>query len=427
MDLALHRLTAWPLSARRLAARQLAVRCLAVATATATLGLLTALEATGSSAAEELKPCSDLQQPRTDTDPITWAQQRFSLPRLQAIGTGTGQTVALIGMEVDAGNSQLSAATAPLVRVGKDPSPRRTDCSGIGTFLAGLVAARPDPTGSTPVAGLAPGVRLLPIAIGDAPAKQQAIPTPAQLAQAIDDAVAADATVICVVMAATEDSAALKAAVRRALAAEVVVVAAGVADPGAGQVPGPTYPTAYPEVLSVVGVDELDQPVTGSDHGSYTDIAGPATRIMSTGPVEPGYAGFSHIGLQSSPTAGAAYVAATVALVREAYPAASGAEVTGRILATADVVPRRGDIAAGEPWGMVDPYRALTEILSTRGDAVVQQPQQIVPLRVPDGVSTQARLHAVGIVTGSIGATAAVLALTAAGRRGRRRRSARQS
>ena len=396
------------------------VRSLAAVAATATaLGLGSVLAATRSTA-EELKPCSELQHPRTDTNPSTWALQRFALPRLQALATGAGQTVALIGMEVDAGNSQLSAATAPLLRVGKDPSPARTDCSGIGTFVAGLIAARPDTAGTTPVAGLAPGVRLVPIALGDAPAKQQMVPAPVQLAQAFDAALAAHATVICVVTAATEDSPDLKAAVRRALAADVVVVASGVPDTSAGQAPGRTFPTSYPEVLSVVGVDELDQPVTGSDHGTYTDLAGPATRITSTGPVEVGYSGYSHIGLESSPTAGAAYVAATAALVREAYPQDSALEVTTRILATADV-------AGGRQWGMVDPFRALTEVLTGHGDAITERPQQVRPAAVPEGVGTRTRLQAVGTATAAIGATAAALAMTAAGRRGRRRRVAAQS
>lgn len=383
-----------------------------------TLGTLGTLGLAGvpAAAADELSPCAALTR-KTSTDPSTWPLQRLSPVRVHALGTGAGQVVALIGMEVDAGNSQLTEAVAPLVRVGKDPSPKRLDCSGTGTFLAGLIAARPDPANTTPVTGLAPGVRLVPIAIGDAPAEQQAIPTPAQLAQAFDDALAAHATVICVSVAATEDSPALQAAVRRALAADVVVVAAGTTASTVGQDAGPTFPTSYPDVLSVVGIDEFDQPVPGSDVGGYTDIAGPATGLWSTGPVQATYTGLSHISIAPLPAAGAAFVAATAALVREAYPQASGVQVSERILATADV-------AGGQTWGVVDPFRAMTDVLTARADQIVDHPRAVMPMPVPEGVSAQTRLQAAAAVVGSVAATAAILALTAAGRRGRRRRQA---
>jgi membrane-anchored mycosin MYCP len=379
---------------------------------TSSIGVVGWAAAPAGGADEPPSPCALLTKV-TWSDPNVWALQRLSPVRMHALGTGAGQVVALIGMEVDAGNSQLTDAVAPLVRVGKDPSPKRLDCSGTGTFLAGLIVARPDPANTTPVAGLAPGVRLVPITIGDAPARQQAIPTPAQLAQAFDAALTAHATVICVTTAATEDSPALEAAVRRALAADVVVVAAGATQSSVGQAPGPTFPTSYPEVLSVVGVDEFDQPVTGSDHGSYTDLAAPATQLWSTGPVPAGYTGYSHIALESMPTAGAAYVAATAALVREAYPRASGAEVSDRILATTDV-------AGGQAWGVVDPLRAVTEVLTPQGDRIVDHPKNVAPMPVLDGVSTQTRLRAAAAVAAGVAATAAALALTAAGRRGRR-------
>lgn len=329
-------------------------------------------------------------------DRAEWPLLRLDPGRVATLASGSGVTVALIGPEVDPSNVQLAGHLARGLRVGDDPVPETVDCSGVGTMTAGLIVASPD--ARTPVVGLAPGATVLPIAVTDTDVENLPVVEPDRLAAAIDAAVGAGAGVICVVTASAEDSTKLRAAVAEAVAKDVVVISAGAADARTGQAVSATYPTAYPSVVGVVAVDIDDAPLEGADAGAHIDMAAPSTRLWSTAPTRGRSRRPSHQVLAGHPTAGVAYVAATAALVRSAFPAADREEVVHRIIATAD------PSAGGRSWGVVDPSRAVSAVLapSTAGDS--GSTGQLARLEPPSVVaaSTKVQVAAVTVTAGAL-------------------------
>src|SRR5699024_7567223 len=98
---------------------------------------------------------------RAETD-VPWAQQLLEPERVWTVTRGKGGTVGVVDTGVDATTPQLAGAVKP----GLDTSPSGngsgdTDCLGHGTFVAGIIAARP--AAGTEFAGVAPGAEILPI------------------------------------------------------------------------------------------------------------------------------------------------------------------------------------------------------------------------------------------------------------------------
>src|SRR5262249_23122339 len=155
------------------------------------------------------------------------------------IADGARVTVAVIDSGVDADHPQLRQA----VLRGRDYLPGssggdgRTDCVAHGTAGASLLAAAALP--GIGFAGLGPGRQGLPIRVteaGDAPSSGRA-GTPSGLARAITAAVQDGAAVLNVSMVLYRDDPHVRDAVRDAVRAGVVVVAAvGNAH---GRTPGP--------------------------------------------------------------------------------------------------------------------------------------------------------------------------------------------
>src|SRR6476469_4092469 len=81
-------------------------------------------------------------------DAAGWAQRLTDPARIWPLTNGAGALVAVLGTGVDAGNTQFARGQ---VVAGSDGD----DCDGRGTFAAGIVAARPNP--STTFTGMAPG------------------------------------------------------------------------------------------------------------------------------------------------------------------------------------------------------------------------------------------------------------------------------
>jgi subtilisin family serine protease len=119
----------------------------------------------------------------------------------------------------------------------------------------------------------------------------------------------------------------------------------------------------------------------------------------------------------------APYVAATAALLRQRFPQLSPEQVRRRLIATADPAPG-GDRSDEYGYGLLNPYRALTETL---GPEVPPSPAPAVVLTDdPAAVALRQRRERAeqrALVAGAAGAGVAVLAGLAAGvlRRGRRR------
>ncbi|MEU1090190.1 S8 family serine peptidase [Streptomyces sp. NPDC005576] len=312
------------------------------------------------------RPASDVQ---ARTPP--WTQDMLGLSSAWQLTRGAGVLVAV----VDTGVGKDVPGLAGRVSAAGDAG---VDCVGHGSFVAGLVAAAPQPdTGFT---GVAPQARVLAVRGTD----ERGVATPDSVARGIRAAADGGASVITVSSALTTNSDALSAAVRHARGRDALVLAAAAPDrtpDGAGSSgPAAYWPAAEPGVLSVAafgsGGAEGPVPVPQADLGA------PGVGVVSVGPS--GSGAFTGSGCSFA----AGVVAGTAALVRSYRPGLTADQVSARLLGTAYAarVPR------------VDPYAAVSGAVP---DTVSRTREAADPAVIratrPDGaVATRGRWIAVG-------------------------------
>lgn len=317
--------------------------------------------------------CEQVPAPDGAVQDVPWAQAGYDpQTRLWPFSRGAGVLVAVLDTGVDATHPQLAGRVAEGVDLVRAQPGAGVDCVPHGTGLAGIVVAQPAST--TGLVGLAPDATVLPVQVTDEPvlaAGGDEPVSPDVVAAGIEAALDAGAAVVDVGVVASSDSPALEAAVQRALAAGVLVVA----PVGDGHVPdrddpGPTdpaltaWPAAHPGVLGVGAATRAGGRVPSSQVGDDVDLLAPGEDVVSTG-----------VGGQrvyDGTSVATAFVAATAALLLalpdtdRAQPLPAGgpervAALTDRLLGTAtggQDSPRYGA-------GVLDPVRALTESLSS--------------------------------------------------------------
>lgn len=273
-----------------------------------------------------------------------WHLQFMKVATAHQISQGDGVVVAVTDTGVDPRSPELRDAVIPgLTNAAGRSGDGLTDTDGHGTSMAALIAGR-GKDGDNGVLGIAPKSTVLPIRID----LGGLVGVPAYLAPGIDWAVDHGAKVISI-SSSTSEEPEIKTAVERAIAADVVVVAA------AGNAPGDTrvaFPARLPGVLAVGGVDRQGNHASISATGPEMVIVAPAVDIVSVG-LDSRY-------LTSSGTSdAAAIVAGAVALVRSEYPGLKGPEVIRRLTYTAQDKGAPGrDPEYG--YGVIDLVKALT-------------------------------------------------------------------
>src|SRR5262249_40373784 len=148
-----------------------------------------------------------------------WYLDFLDIPQAQAISQGEGVVVAVIDTGVDAQHPDLRGSVLAGTDLLNPPASTdgKVDTDGHGTGMAGLIAAHGQ------VLGVAPKARILPVrAFGSLVHFTIAAP----VADGIDWAVDHGASVINLSWGTTSPDPNMTAAVRRALASNVVVVAA---------------------------------------------------------------------------------------------------------------------------------------------------------------------------------------------------------
>jgi subtilisin family serine protease len=188
-------------------------------------------------------------------------------------------------------------------------------------------------------------------------------------ADGIDWAVQHGAKVISLSIGDAVGSDKERAAIQRAIAADVVVVAAVGNKPEDHDV---IYPAAYPGVLAVGAIDEAGKASSVSVTGDKVAIAAPGTNLVGCD-ISNGY-------VNGTGTSGAtAIVAGAAALVRSKYPSMSAAEVVHRLTATAkDAGPPGRDDQYG--YGILNLVGALTANVPPATATTSVQPTQTGPL-----------------------------------------------
>ena len=293
---------------------------------------------------------------------VPWTHERLKPQRVWPLTKGEGVLVAVIDTGVDAAVPQLAGKVRRGVDVVNRAGAADDDCYGHGTFVAGVIAARP--ASGTGMVGLAPGATIMPIRQANGPSDG----TASTLARSIRAAVDAGASVINVSASTFFPSEELRLAVEYAAGRDVLLVAAASNEAQQGN--PVAYPAAYPQVLAVGSVGPDGRRSEFSEVGSYLDLMAPGVDVVSLS-----RGGVGHL-VDSGTSYATPFVAATAALVRSYHPKLTAVQVKRRLELTADhpgtTLP---DQQMG--WGVVNPYQAVTTILPeehTRVPAVGPQP-----------------------------------------------------
>ncbi|WP_406270422.1 type VII secretion-associated serine protease mycosin [Nocardia sp. NBC_00881] len=319
-------------------------------------------------------------------------QRILDLPAAWQFSRGSGQKVAVVDTGVN------PHPRLPALEPGGDfvsDSNGTVDCDGHGTFVAGIIAARPSPDDA--FVGVAPeaeilAIRQLSLAYEPKDRDRREVPgaisstgygTVLTLAAAVVRAVDRGATVInisevaCSPAGVAPVDGALGAAVKFAYDRNVVVVAAagniqnggtcGAQNDGSGwgAVRTTVSPAWFsPYVLSVASVEADGTPSPFSIFGPWIGVAAPGRDIVSLDS-KPGGVGLINA-VQTSEGTGSldgtsfssAYVSGLAALVRARFPELSARQVMDRIIRTAQAPGAGRDDQLGH--GLVDPVAALT-------------------------------------------------------------------
>ncbi|MGB9357444.1 MAG: S8 family serine peptidase [Acidimicrobiia bacterium] len=206
-----------------------------------------------------------------------------------------------------------------------------------GSAVAGVAAAAVNSVG---VAGVAPGVMIMPVRVCDSSCPVSAI------VEGVYYAIANGARILNLSLGSHSPSPALRDALAAADAVGAVVIAAAGND-GSDNDVWPTYPASYdlPNILAVAATDDQDDLASGSGWSSSygansVDLAAPGGNVLTT---------FSGGWAEASGTSFAApHVAGTAALIRSLRPSAEPASVRDLILRSIDDIPELdGTVATG--------------------------------------------------------------------------------
>jgi len=245
-----------------------------------------------------------------------WHLDFLKVGKAQRISTGRGVTVAVIDSGVS-NHPDLAGSVIDGTDFLKAGGNGRTDRSGHGTAMAGLIAAHGK--NSTGALGIAPDAKILPIRVFNTKPQKDA-----EIGAAIEFAVSHGAKVINLSLGGGVDPATIDA-VKAALEADVVLVAS------AGNKPedaGITAPAFIDGVIAVGAVDKSGKKADISVSGSALDLMAPGEDVESADRDADYRAG---TGTSDS----AAIVSGAAALLRSKYPTMSATEVVERLESTA--------------------------------------------------------------------------------------------
>jgi subtilisin family serine protease len=235
----------------------------------------------------------------------------------------------------------------------------------------------------------------------------------ADLATAIQTAVQRQVDVINLSLSVEQSDPALEAAVAEAIDRGIVVVAAVGNSHDRGD-PTP-YPAAYPGVIGVGAINKDGTRWSSSQVGSYVDIVAPGSSVVGAVPVR------GHALLEGTSFA-TPFVSAAVALLLQYHRGLTPAEVTRRLIATADPSPgnRRSDEYG---YGVLNPLRALTGMIPAAGAKA-----GVAPSAAAAATGSGARVEGVpvalagGAAIGLLGLAGVLIAIAILAPVGRRRR-----
>ncbi|KAA9160150.1 S8 family serine peptidase [Amycolatopsis acidicola] len=386
----------------------------------ALLAAATGIATVVASAPEAAAQQNQCVQPGTTITAAPWSQQLLAPERAWPMTTGAGQKVAVLSTGTGTNpllQGKIAAQTSVAPGESGGGSSGKPDCLGIGTGVAGLIVGQ-RVTGIG-FHGVAPDAQLLSVKVaGDE--FPQGLPTnsvmPETLASGINWAVDHGATVIAVPTISYLDSDALRAAVQRALNANIVVVAATGERDNNETLPLTPYPAAYDGVIGVGSIGENGE-LAQNSRAQAVDIVAPGENVVTTYPD-------GGLGAAVGTGFATAYVAGSVALVRSYRPQLSNQDVERRLLAAAAPAPE-GAGSASYGYGVLNPYAAVVDNVTDGTPAAMPAYQAPVVDQAEkareDAENSSARLAYILAAAGAALAALLVGAI-AFGPRGRNRR-----
>lgn len=250
--------------------------------------------------------------------------------------------IAIIDTGVDLDHPDLTNRIVKGYNVLKDNNVPDDD-NGHGTHVAGIIASQTN--NYEGIAGITWFNPIMPIKVMGSDGYGSTFDIARGIIWATDNG----ADVINLSLGNYEGSKLLKRAVSYAYQHDVIMVAAS----GNDNSRQPSYPAAYPEVLSVAAVDLNGDRASFSNYGDYIDVSAPGVTIPSTY-IDEQYAALSGTSMA------APHVAALAALIRSVNPDLSNKDIMNIIKTTSLDLGNVGrDIYFGE--GLIDMVSALEQ------------------------------------------------------------------
>ncbi|MFD8082129.1 type VII secretion-associated serine protease mycosin [Kitasatospora sp. NPDC059722] len=269
---------------------------------------------------------------------------------LWPVSQGDGVTVAVIDSGVMKDHQDLSGQVLSGADFSGESGDGTIDRDGHGTGMASLIAGHGHGDGAG-IMGLAPKARILPVRVSWTAGSTAG---QAEVAKAIRFAVDRGAGVVNLSIGGfpgADDE--TRAAVKYAVDKDVVLVAStGNSGDQAGRV---EYPAAFPGVVAVGAVDRQGRLWEKSSYGPETTLTAPGADIYRASVKSSvGY------GAANGTSDAAAYVSATAALVRAAYPGLSAGQVINRMITSASAPADASAVPNGRyGYGILAPAKAL--------------------------------------------------------------------
>ena len=310
--------------------------------------------------------------------PVNWGIRRISAPVAWTITHGRSDVVvAVIDTGIDTSIPQLEASmwvnsgeipgngidddgngyTDDIhgwdFRDGDNSSLIGTDLHWHGTFVAGIIAARP---GDEPIVGVAPGVRIMDVRFLDSSNKFSTRDWNT-FAEAIDYAVNNGADIINMsIFANGRPPASLESAIHRAVQSGVIIIGiAGNTNNNEGSLDQTSvlYPGKYNDVYGVSATTESDLLADFSRWGPEVAFCAPGEGITS---FLPG----GQTATRSGTSFAAPHVAGTLALILSAFPSLSANQAVDVLMGSLIDLGTRGfDSSFGQ--GLIDAFDAVAD------------------------------------------------------------------
>ncbi|MGW4890025.1 type VII secretion-associated serine protease mycosin [Streptomyces murinus] len=284
-----------------------------------------------------------------------WPLKQFQAEKVWHVSQGQGVTVAVIDSGVDSAHPDLKGQVLQGAGFIGDPRDNgQSDISGDshGTAIAGIIAGTGKANAGNGMTGLAPKSKVLPVRV-----TMNGTAEPTAIAEGIKYAADHHAQVINISIGTTTPDPLLREAVTYALGKDTVIVASAGNDGQNGN--PPMYPAAFPGVIDVTGTDSTGNFWPVSESGPRVTLAAPATGIYSTNDRN------QYVKADGTSYA-AAYVSATTALVRSAFPRLTAGQTVRRLISTARR-PGSGNHDNQYGYGLVNPLAALRAPVAANG------------------------------------------------------------